>query len=90
MQGSLIMNDGDISDLRINVRALIDAANFLNNFFYNAPENAQPAIVAVYNALLDVIYTLNTDLAYEEDGEEYISLQYLEANGVSATITLQS
>ncbi len=77
-----------ISDLRANVRKLIDAAEFLNNFLLSAPENAQPAVIAVYNALLEVINTLNKELEYEREGMEYIHLQYLEENGVSATLTL--
>lgn len=87
---SLVINMNGISDLRANVRKLIDAAEFLNSFLLSTPENAQPAVIAVYNALLEVINTLNEELEYEREGMEYISLQYLQEEGVSATLTLET
>lgn len=83
------MYSEDISDLRRNVRTLVDAAVFLNNLIANAPASAQPAIIAVYNALLEVTHTLNKELADEEDEMEDINLSYIEENGVSATIAFQ-
>ena len=84
------MYNPEISDLRNNVRNLVSAAEFLGGVVTSSPEATTPAIIAVYNALLDVIHTLNAELAVERDGVETINLQKFRENGISANITLYS
>lgn len=84
------MYDSDISDLRRNVRALINASQVLRSFCDEAPENAEPKIIALYNALLDVIDVLNAELVVEEEGIEDVSeLTYLQERGMSASVTFE-
>lgn len=88
--GDSTMYASNISDLRRNVRALIDASQVLRSFCDEAPQNAEPKIIALYNALLDVIKVLNQELDVEEEGMEDVSdLSYLEELGISATVSFE-